>query len=794
MPSPVASAAAILLSTSAPFLLTFGTIVNYGQMSALSTNWSSNNFSSAVAASIFSLNYSSSSRERHFYRQRNAQTYHHHRPRRRIRYDDDDVGTQAEDMEAFDEATVAAAIATLGVEPGTGSPDEYITARAHNATFNSSIVEDANGSGREEFYKIHLQHHTLKENEIFKEFMWNNNSSTGNDTLASENGANDGDETNQNQMEEFNVEHDVGRNIDPSIYHHVHKPISTTEPTVMITDDKGNENMFYHPPRATITFTTVILVLMFSILWILTMIGNVLVCLSLTFVKKLRKPQNYLIGSLAVSDLFVALFVMPFAIVLEIYEGQWPFDKTLCDFWVSADVLCCTASILNLCGISVDRYRAITTPLEYSSKTTPRRMLAVIFVVWLGSACVSLPPVLLLGNVHKDIHENSYCSVSQNFWYQIYATMASFYVPLCVMVVVYVKILRVVADKKKQMGWKPAHPHQSIHRSSSITTNHSSSFGGGGLVVSGSPGGGCGPPPPHALVTRALVTSSVGGSPVTVTTLVSSSTSSPIRRNSLSTMSTITAGPTSAAPTPPPAARGSPAAPTSLLASNSVDASNVNNNKKDSTGSQNAAATTPLLKSGRRGSNTSVKNNYLQQKQKGSRKSSHNSLNVHHNHSHQNGGNGSAVTYFFSSTAIHRIKKEKLFGGLKEHKASTVLGIIMSAFVICWLPFFVLALVRPFLSINGIEIPPWMGTLFNWLGYANSALNPVIYATLNRDFRKPFREILCLRCSTLDDMMRREFYHQQYGDDHDRENYLRRLSRPQTENEVSYATEGPTNV
>ncbi|ODM88542.1 5-hydroxytryptamine receptor 1, partial [Orchesella cincta] len=342
--------------------------------------------------------------------------------------------------------------------------------------------------------------------------------------------------------------------------------------------------------------------------------------------------------------------------------------------------------------------------------------------------------------------------------------MASFYVPLCVMVVVYVKILRVVADKKKQMGWKPAHPHQSIHRSSSITTNHSSSFGGGGLVVSGSPRGGCGPPPLHALEEQLVHY---------------------VNNNGWKYLGCTN---------PPAPARGSPAAPTSLLASNvSVDASNVNNNKKDSTGSQNAAATTPLLKSGRRGSNTSVKNNYRQQKQKGSRKSSHNSLKEHHNHSHQNGANGSAVTYFFSSTTIHRIKKEKLFGGLKEHKASTVLGIIMSAFVICWLPFFVLALVRPFLNINGIEIPPWMGTLFNWLGYANSALNPVIYATLNRDFRKPFREILCLRCSTLDDMMRREFYHQQYGDDHDRENYLRRLSRPHTENEVSYATEGPTN-
>ncbi|CAG7687335.1 unnamed protein product [Allacma fusca] len=40
------------------------------------------------------------------------------------------------------------------------------------------------------------------------------------------------------------------------------------------------------------------------------------------------------------------------------------------------------------------------------------------------------------------------------FLYQIYATMASFYIPLCVMVVVYAKILRVVTDKKKEMNWK----------------------------------------------------------------------------------------------------------------------------------------------------------------------------------------------------------------------------------------------------------------------------------------------------------------------------------------------------
>lgn len=116
-----------------------------------------------------------------------------------------------------------------------------------------------------------------------------------------------------------------------------------------------------------------------------------------------------------------------------------------------------------------------------------------------------------------------------------------------------------------------------------------------------------------------------------------------------------------------------------------------------------------------------------------------------------------------SSPNTQSHQKKLRFQLAKERKASTTLGIIMSAFTVCWLPFFVLALVRPFLHDPG-AIPPWLSSLFLWLGYANSLLNPIIYATLNRDFRKPFQEILYFRCSSLNHMMREEFYHSQYGD------------------------------
>ena len=168
--------------------------------------------------------------------------------------------------------------------------------------------------------------------------------------------------------------------------------------------------------------------------------------------------------SLAVSDLCVALLVMPVSLVYEVL-GTWPFGATACDAWVAFDVLSCTASILNLCMISVDRYYAITRPLDYGVKRTPTRMLCCVALVWISSACISLPPLLVLGNDHGKPAEidavtgqmldpgRPECNVCQEFGYQIYATLGSFYIPLGVMAAVYYQIFqaakRIVDEEMK---------------------------------------------------------------------------------------------------------------------------------------------------------------------------------------------------------------------------------------------------------------------------------------------------------------------------------------------------------
>lgn len=87
-----------------------------------------------------------------------------------------------------------------------------------------------------------------------------------------------------------------------------------------------------------------------------------------------------------------------------------------------------------------------------------------------------------------------------------------------------------------------------------------------------------------------------------------------------------------------------------------------------------------------------------------------------------------------------RDKKESL-EAKRERKAAKTLAIITGAFVVCWLPFFIMALLMPL--CDACYINDYMESFFLWLGYFNSTLNPVIYTIFSPEFRQAFKRILC---------------------------------------------------
>lgn len=105
-------------------------------------------------------------------------------------------------------------------------------------------------------------------------------------------------------------------------------------------------------------------------------------------------------------------------------------------------------------------------------------------------------------------------------------------------------------------------------------------------------------------------------------------------------------------------------------------------------------------------------------------------------HNVQNSDTGSL------ETNVGRGNKKTKFC-LRDHKALKTLGIIMGIFTLSWLPFFVLNVVVAIWKVDNIDLT---FRILNWIGYANSAFNPLIYCR-SPEFRYAFKEILCMKKS-----------------------------------------------
>ncbi|UJR31494.1 hypothetical protein I4U23_018983 [Adineta vaga] len=468
-----------------------------------------------------------------------------------------------------------------------------------------------------------------------------------------------------------------------------------------------NENTSLHTTKENAQLTNLTLGIFLSLFCFITVFGNGLVIYAIVQERYLKSATYYYMASLACADLIVGLIVIPFAIVQVIFDEYWLFGNTCCDLWHSIDVCASTASILDLCVIALDRYSAITNPISYHQTFFVKRWPYLLVAVWLCSGLISFPAIAYWRLNPRQYKENL-CLFSDDVYYVLFSSLISFYIPLFVMIFVYIRIYRAAikqleafrtgvklaspTTKKNKKGLKDddtpdvAQPDicLRIHRGKyhgipSIARESSSTFN------------------PHeasrASNSDERSTLSATKSTIPIKKSISGAYLSDQQNSSLSRFSMPTLN----------------ALSTSMTTDNH-QLTIINSNTKKIP-SQDALSTYDAARTSK--TNTTV------------------------------------------GTATSIGKRLTKFS--KEQKATITLAYVMGIFVLCWLPFFVYnpltAIVKRIIKENkplsamekiltGSDL---VFQMFTWFGYINSSVNPIIYAYSSREFRRAFIKYLC-RC------------------------------------------------
>lgn len=176
-----------------------------------------------------------------------------------------------------------------------------------------------------------------------------------------------------------------------------------------------------------------------SLITLATTLSNAFVIATIYQSRKLHTPANFLIASLAVTDLLVSILVMPVSALYTVSQ-TWTLGQVMCDIWLSSDITCCTASILHLCVIALDRYWAITDAVEYSKKRTPARAAGMVVTAWVIAISISLPP-FFWRQVKEEEEEVTSCNVNtDHIFYTVYSTFGAFYIPTLMLLALYGRI------------------------------------------------------------------------------------------------------------------------------------------------------------------------------------------------------------------------------------------------------------------------------------------------------------------------------------------------------------------
>ncbi|XP_071510405.1 uncharacterized protein [Diadema antillarum] len=210
------------------------------------------------------------------------------------------------------------------------------------------------------------------------------------------------------------------------------------------------EHEHYVEPSETMV---VMMIIMVVILSLTVTLSNVLVLHVIRLDRTLHTVGNMFTASLAVADLLVGVFVIPFNIFDILSVTRWQdHPNSARSIWVTMDFFFTTASIMNLVLLNLDRFWSITSPIKYIRQRTRRRAMMLIAGVW------GVPVVLIFGPAttwklaFKSVPVPSrtmFVFYKAGSWLMAAGAVFTYIIPLFVLCAIYSQIYRAIHRRAK---------------------------------------------------------------------------------------------------------------------------------------------------------------------------------------------------------------------------------------------------------------------------------------------------------------------------------------------------------
>ncbi|KAL0964756.1 hypothetical protein UPYG_G00328480 [Umbra pygmaea] len=204
--------------------------------------------------------------------------------------------------------------------------------------------------------------------------------------------------------------------------------------------------LVYIPELPTGAKTT--FVIMYAIIFVLALVGNSLVVYIVVRKRAMQTATNIFICSLAVSDLLITFFCIPFTLLQNI-SSEWLGGVLVCKAIPFVQTTAIVTGILTMTCIAVERYHGIVFPLKMTRQYTPKRAYRMLGLVWSASVVVGSPMLFVqqlevkydfLYDHHHVCCQEHWRSLTHRKVYTTFIMVALFVLPMAAMLFLYTRI------------------------------------------------------------------------------------------------------------------------------------------------------------------------------------------------------------------------------------------------------------------------------------------------------------------------------------------------------------------